>query len=50
MEYKLFAAQIALLVHIKIIDKYFTIDVGPMLQYNGKLELIEKGQEVILYK
>lgn len=45
VDYKLLTAQIALLGHIKIIDKYFRIDVGPMLQYNGKLELIEKGQE-----
>ena len=39
VEYKLFAAQIALLMHVKVIDGYFTIDLGPMLQYNGKLEL-----------
>jgi len=39
IDYKLFAAQIALLGHIKVIPDYFTIDVGPMLQYNSKLEL-----------
>lgn len=45
LEYKLFAAQIALLGHIKLVQKYVTIDLGPMVQYNGKLELIENGQE-----
>ncbi|MFH4963829.1 hypothetical protein V8G69_02395 [Gaetbulibacter sp. M235] len=45
IEYKLFTAQVALLGHIKIIQRYFTIDVGPMLQYNGKLELKNKSQE-----
>ncbi|MFD1161339.1 MULTISPECIES: hypothetical protein [Hwangdonia] len=37
--YKMFAAQVAMLMHIKVIPDYLTIDLGPMLQYNGKLEL-----------
>lgn len=45
MEYKLFAAQLALLGHIKLIDSHLTIDAGPMLQYNGKLELKNEDQE-----
>ena len=42
VEYKLFTVQVALLGHIKLIKRYFTIDVGPMLQYNGSLELNDK--------
>ncbi|MBU3820624.1 hypothetical protein KO566_01015 [Flavobacteriaceae bacterium XHP0103] len=45
IDYKVFAAQIALLAHIKIIETYLTIDVGPMLQYNGKMELKDKSKE-----
>lgn len=45
VNYKLFAAQVAMLLHIKAIPNHFTIDVGPMLQYNGKLELKNKDQE-----
>ncbi|WP_345005391.1 hypothetical protein [Snuella lapsa] len=45
IEYKLFAAQLALLGHIKLAGNYFTIDAGPMVQYNGKLELKDKSQE-----
>jgi hypothetical protein len=45
IDYKMFAAQVALLGHIKVIPNHFTIDVGPMLQYNSKLEFKEKGQE-----
>jgi hypothetical protein len=43
--YKMFAAQVAMLLHLKVIPNHFTIDVGPMLQYNGKLEFKEKAQE-----
>ena len=41
----MFAAQIALLLHVKIVKNYFTLDVGPMLQYNGELEIKDKDQE-----
>src|SRR5690606_8824953 len=37
--------QIALLAHIKVMENYVTIDVGPMLQYNGKMELKDKSKE-----
>ncbi len=45
VDYKMFAAQVALLMHIKLIDSNFTIDLGPMLQYNGRLELKDKTKE-----
>jgi len=45
VEYKMFAAQVAMLLHVKVIPNHFTIDFGPMLQYNGKLELKDKDQE-----
>lgn len=45
VEYKMFAAQVAMLMHIKVVPNYFTIDVGPMLQYNGKLEFKDSTQD-----
>ena len=45
LEYKLFAAQLSMLLHAKLIKNLLTIDFGPMLQYNGKLELQDDNQE-----
>jgi len=45
IEYKMFAAQVAMLLHVKVIPNHFTIDFGPMLQYNGRLEFKDKNQE-----
>ncbi|WP_308991746.1 hypothetical protein QLS71_006995 [Mariniflexile litorale] len=45
IDYKLFAVQLAMLLHLKVIPDYFTIDFGPMLQYNSKLELKDKTKE-----
>jgi len=45
IEYKMFTAQIALLMHVKIIKSFLTIDLGPMLQYNSELELKNEDQE-----
>ncbi len=45
LEYKLFTAQLAFLFHIKIVDDFFTLDAGPVLQYNSKLELTDESQE-----
>lgn len=45
VDYKLFAAQVALMAHIKLAGSYVTLDVGPMLQYNGKLELKDSNKE-----
>ena len=39
IDYKLFAAQVSMLLHIKVIPDYVTFNAGPMLQYNSKLEL-----------
>ena len=44
VDYKLLTTQIALLGHIKIIEDYLTIDGGPMLQYNGKMELKDNSK------
>jgi len=45
IEFKMFTAQVALLAHVKLIGANFTLDVGPMLQYNSELELKDKSQE-----
>lgn len=45
IDYKLFAAQLALMGHIKLAGPYVTFDVGPMLQYNSQLELNNKNQD-----
>lgn len=45
IDYKLFAAQVALMGHIKLAGPYVTLDVGPMLQYNSRLEFKDKAQE-----
>lgn len=45
VDYKLFAAQVALMGHIKLAASYITLDVGPMLQYNSRLEIEDKNQE-----
>ncbi|WP_411766149.1 hypothetical protein [Winogradskyella sp. A3E31] len=45
VEYKLFAAQIALNMHVKLIENHLTLDLGPMLQYNGKLEVKDENKE-----
>ncbi|WP_452230558.1 hypothetical protein [Lacinutrix sp. MEBiC02404] len=45
IDYKLFTAQISLQAHIKIVDSYLTLDVGPMLQYNSELELKDDKYE-----
>jgi len=44
-EYKMFTAQISLLLHTKLIGNNVTLDVGPMLQYNSELELKDYSQE-----
>lgn len=45
VDYKLFTAQISLQAHIKIVESYLTLDVGPMLQYNSELELKDEDKE-----
>ena len=50
VEYKVFTAQIALIGHLKLIENYLTIDVGPMLQYNSQLDLIDESKENYILK
>ncbi|MEL0455302.1 hypothetical protein WJN01_03595 [Flavobacteriaceae bacterium SZ-1-7] len=45
IDYKLLAVQVAMLMHVKVVPNYFTIDLGPMIQYNSKLEFNDKNQE-----
>ena len=44
IKYRMYTAQAALLAHIKLIGSNFTLDAGPMLQYNSELELDDKQQ------
>lgn len=50
LDYKIFTAQISLLMHIKIIGPYLTFDIGPMLQYNGEMELKDDDKENYIIK
>ncbi|GAB1856200.1 hypothetical protein MHTCC0001_10350 [Flavobacteriaceae bacterium MHTCC 0001] len=43
--YKLLTVQAAMLMHIKVIEHHFTIDLGPMIQYGAELELKHKDQD-----
>lgn len=45
IEYKLFTAQAGLIFHVKLIQSFLTLDLGPQLQYNGGLELSDSTQE-----
>lgn len=45
IDYKIFAAQLALMAHIKLAGSYVTLDLGPMLQYNSRLEFKDNTQE-----
>ncbi|MDX1472147.1 MAG: outer membrane beta-barrel protein [Flavobacteriaceae bacterium] len=45
VEYKVFTTQVALLFHVKLLQDYVTLDLGPMLQYNSNLELENDSQE-----
>jgi hypothetical protein len=38
-EFKMLTAQVSFLIHVKIIGNYLSFDVGPMLQYNGELDI-----------
>lgn len=50
IDYKIFTAQISLLMHVKIIGPYLTFDIGPMLQYNGEMELKDDDKENFFIK
>lgn len=45
LEYKLSAAQLMVLMHAKLLDQYLTIDFGPVIQANGKLDLKDDTKE-----
>lgn len=45
VEYKMLTAQIGLLLHVKLANRYLTLDFGSMLQYNGELELNDDNKE-----
>jgi len=45
IKYNMFAVQMAMLMHVKVVPNHFTIDLGPMLQYNSKFEFKDKSQE-----
>lgn len=45
LEYKLSAAQLALMLHAKILQENLTIDFGPVIQANGFLELKDDVQD-----
>lgn len=45
LEYKLSAAQLALLMHAKLLRQNLTLDFGPVIQANGFLELKDDSQE-----
>ena len=45
IKYKLMAAQLGFLFHVKTIGSNITIDAGPQLQYNGNLDLKDSRHE-----
>ena len=45
LEYKLMKVQAQFLFHLKLAQDYLMVDAGPMLQYNGELELKDSDQE-----
>lgn len=45
VRYKVFAGQIGFTFHLKVIGPTLTIDIGPQLQYNGKLEVDDESKE-----
>lgn len=45
IEYKLMMVQAQFLFHAKIVSDYLMIDAGPMLQYNGKMDLKDESKK-----
>jgi len=48
VDYKIFTAQIALVGHLKLINKHLTLDAGPTLQYNSDLDLEDESKEMYI--
>ena len=44
IEYQMMAAQLAFLLHVKVLKDNLTIDLGPQIQYNSELELDNDNQ------
>ena len=45
IDFTMITAQVAFLVHVKVIQDYLTIDIGPMIQYTGDLEVKNDSQK-----
>lgn len=45
IDFTMLTAQVAFLVHVKVIQEYITIDLGPMIQYTGDLEVKKDNQK-----
>ncbi|SDR74174.1 hypothetical protein SAMN04515667_0515 [Formosa sp. Hel1_31_208] len=45
IEYQLMVAQLAFMLHAKVLSDNLTIDIGPQLQYNSELELDDDSQK-----
>lgn len=45
IEYKMMTVQVGFLFHAKVFDGILTLDLGPQLQYNAKLELKDSSNE-----
>ncbi len=50
LKYKVFTAQIALLMHVKIVQSFLTLDLGPMIQYNSDMEMKDDSKEGFFIK
>lgn len=48
LEYDIMAVQLSFLLHVKLISDNLTLDLGPQLQYNGKMDLKSSSQEGFL--
>ncbi|WP_299130048.1 hypothetical protein [uncultured Winogradskyella sp.] len=48
VEYKMLTTQLSFLLHAKLIRNNVTLDIGPILQYNGDLELKDDSKEGLL--
>lgn len=48
LEYKLLTVQAQFLFHLKVAKDYLMIDGGPMIQYNGELELKDSSKKAYI--
>lgn len=45
IEYKVLMAQLSFLMQVKLVGSNVTLDLGPMVQFNGELELKDDAKE-----